>query len=277
MRTYRKHLARVHHGGRFRCGKCRIEAVFAKDLIQHMEEENHTDDPSVICPGCNDKHHMTDIVDHYEACMKNFYKESYTRRYKELQAKCRMCPTCGKTFSSAAYYHHIYYHHRSEEEGREIYCDQCGKKFKTKQSLKSHVESEHENKEYECPTCKQTFKTAAKRNIHVILEHSTDEKYNCKHCGKRFESTYRLKIHITRVHEPPQFKCQYCGKLFTRKNSLEGHERIHRGEKPYQCTHCPEGFASSHGLCQHLRGVHKIAGKRGGKVGWGHWRKGKQN
>ena len=130
-------------------------------------------------------------------------------------------------------------------------------------------------KDFECKTCKQTFKSCAKRDNHQILEHSTDEKYNCSYCGIRFGEIRLVKNHIRTYHEGPKLKCEYCGKLFKSKETLKFHERMHRGEKPYPCSLCAEAFTSSKGISQHMRGVHKIS-KKGGKVGWGHWGKGKR-
>ena len=263
-RSFKNHLKSVHHAGNFQCSSCQIRAVFPKHLVQHMENE-HPDEPSVICPQCGDKYDKKDIVSHYDVCLKNARK---------IDDQCKkMCQTCGKTFSSKhSYNNHIKRHHRATKEF--FYCDQCARQFCSKVNLKNHIQVEHENMEFECITCKQTFRTKREKDEHHILEHSLDEKYNCEYCGKRFGLTVKLQNHIRHHHEPPKFKCQYCGKLFKQMQTLEGHERMHRGEKPFLCTHCPESFARSGGLSQHLRGVHKIA-KRGGKVGWGHWGKGK--
>ena len=270
---YWRHMRVVHHGGNFNCQKCKIRAVFAKDLVQHMEDEKHTDEPFVLCPQCFDKHHMKDIVAHYEVCITNAFK-NMEKADRERKDKPRMCQTCGKTFSGHQYYQHMKMHAiEAGEETPEVYfCDQCGRQFMTKGSLRNHIQVEHDKKEFECKTCHQTFKTHNKRDEHQILIHSTDEKYNCKFCGKRFGNIGRLKGHITYYHEEPKFKCQFCGKMFKVQESLEGHERMHKGEKPFPCTHCVESFTCKKGLAQHMRGVHKIA-KRGGRVGWGHSRK----
>ena len=278
--TYRRHIRFIHQGGIFFCLKCKIKASFAKDLIRHMEEEKHTDEPFVICPQCSDKYHMNDIVDHYEFCIKKFYKK--------LQAAGtdKMCQTCGKTFARTGYNQHLKVHLRENVgQGEEspasmtrvlfYYCDKCGKRFNSREYLKKHIQVEHEKKEYECKTCKQTFKTYGLMGRHERKEHSTDEKYNCKYCGKRFGETAALKSHVTNNHEAPQFKCQYCGKMFKWKNILEAHERIHTGEKPFPCSMCASSFTREGGLAQHMRGVHKIA-KRGGQVGWVKYGKAKQ-
>ena len=96
----------------------------------------------------------------------------------------------------------------------------------------------------------------------------------CKICGKPTGNKTQLKFHMLR-HEEPKLKCSFCGKGFKKKCVLEAHERDHRGEKPFPCLVCGASFSSKPGLVQHMSGVHKIVGPRGGKGGW--IRKGKSD
>ena len=64
--------------------------------------------------------------------------------------------------------------------------------------------------------------------------------------------------------------------MIKKKSTWESHERAHRGEKPFPCTVCSASFSGRHSLAQHMSGVHKIAGPKGRKVGWGHAKKQKQ-
>ena len=159
--TYKNHIRTVHHGGNFTCLKCKIRAVFPRHLVQHMEEEGHTEEPFVVCPRCCDKHHMKDIVAHYEDCITKAYKSEY-------KPKRKMCPTCGKNVTSYSQHKKIHLREKggNGDESLEFYCDQCGKQFLTKQGLRGHVQAEHEKKEFECKTCEQTFKSAGKLSSH---------------------------------------------------------------------------------------------------------------
>ena len=93
--------------------------------------------------------------------------------------------------------------------------------------------------------------------------------------SKSFSNLFLSPQHVT--NEPStglQFKCSYCPKMLGDKITLRTHERAHRGEKNFACSLCASScFASKMGLAQHMRGVHKEPGPRGGHTGW--YRKGK--
>ena len=146
------------------------------------------------------------------------------------------------------------------------YCDKCGQRFHNKHQLIGHIRSVHDQIDYICTECPMTFKTQDKLYGHKKLVHSTDEKYNCKHCGKRFGQVNWARTH-ERSHENPQFQCRFCSKLFKSERSLEAHERVHTGEKAFSCKLCSAAFTWKGGLRQHEQGVHKIIGPKGG-TGW---------
>ena len=108
-----------------------------------------------------------------------------------------------------------------------------------------------------------TFKTQDKLYGHKKLVHSTDEKYNCKHCGKRFGKVNHARLH-EKVHEDPQFQCRFCSKLFKNKVDLVSHEGYHTGNKPFTCKVCNNGYTSKKALRQHEQFVHKMIGPSGG-------------
>ena len=86
---------------------------------------------------------------------------------------------------------------------------------------------------------------------------STDERYNCKHCDKRFSTTNWLKRHIARTHEEPKLKCSFCDRLFTFKWQLEGHENEHKGETPYSCNICGLSYHKRDALRNHVKKKHE--------------------
>ena len=148
-----------------------------------------------------------------------------------------------------------------------FHCDKCDQKFGSQSSLRSHVKQSHEGIKFTCPSCGLVFDRKDKLTKHERVTHSIDEKYRCMDCGKQFGSDKLLQIHKTR-HEEPQFQCTYCPKKLKTALSLKHHERYHTGEKPFVCPECGNGYVAKEKLRQHLKGVHKIAGPKGGATGW---------
>ena len=90
-------------------------------------------------------------------------------------------------------------------------------------------------------------------------EHSSDEKYQCKFCSKRFGYPAEVRNH-EKKHREPQFKCGYCDKMLKSRTALLAHERDHTGERPFVCAVCGNGYKADAVLRTHMKHVHKILG-----------------
>ena len=137
------------------------------------------------------------------------------------------------------------------------YCHHCGKRFNcqtgkeyTKYTfaqpekivfhsgfflgLSKHIKYVHDKNwdNVKCLYCDLVFERKLQMRRHVSREHSSDTRFHCKECPKRFASDSELKAHEA-VHSGPQFFCKFCGKGLKKKLSLIAHERIHTGENPY--------------------------------------------
>ena len=267
-----QHALRIHFYGRFTCGICTFHGNFAKDLIEHMNG-NHEEKQLAECPSCKNPISLQELDSHYKGCIKNKIKEQSGGSNDE------MCATCGKTFKRRHLARHLQAHLREEAEKRgesvhEWYhhCDKCDKKFTGRAQLAHHIKSVHENFRYPCSLCSKTFASYHSVTAHKIKAHSTDKKYECRYCGKRLVSAGMVKQHEL-VHEDPKFACRFCQKKLKTLQNLEAHERGHTGEKPFKCPICGDGFVAKFSLLQHTKGVHKIAGPKGGKTGWNNTRK----
>ena len=260
-----------HFFGRFTCIKCGERAKKAQDLVEHIEEQDHTEDPFIVCPSCKDRVPFKEIQPHYEKCVKKRCTEKGERRVqkeKELNIKC---PTCGKPFMSrGSLRSHMKIHMRkqglSEDEEKTslyCYCEECGAKL-TRDSLSGHMRNFHTKGPFPCPDCSLEFVQWTAMNLHRRKEHKP--ALQCDLCDYIDSTPFGIENH-KKKHFDPTFKCCYCGKMFKTKNTMEAHEREHRGEKPFPCPVCGSSFPSKAGLGQHTRGVHGIAPK-GGKTGW---------
>jgi len=186
------HIKSQHFWGKFKCKICEFKASFAKDFAGHMEE-NHKECCEVACPSCRKTFPVIQLESHYKECITQKFKEEGLKTQKVN----KVCESCGKTFTwLSAYKTHIKSHLRERlakgEEGLDesnlfFHCDKCGIVYKRKESLREHMMKEHEKVKFTCPTCSMTFDTRYKVLKHERIAHSTDQKYECKHCGLAME------------------------------------------------------------------------------------------
>ena len=247
---YYDHMKMKHFYGRFACIQCGVKANSAADLVQHMNELLHTQDPFVDCPSCKTKVPLDEIQPHYKDC---------------INKKDQICPDCGKQFMlKQKLIEHMRVHMRqrglTDEEANTTlyyYCDQCGGKYTSRQQLRKHQKNLHSGSEghVPCPICGKEFGNDNLMRRHKQKEHLPP--LQCKHCEYTTHNHSHLKMH-TRKHFDPTFKCSYCEKMLKSKLSLEAHEREHTGERPFKCSVCEKGFKSDTVLITHRKHVHKI-------------------
>ena len=207
------------------------------------------------------------LSEHYVKCCA----EKIEKRNQSFMEKPRKCNVCGKSPAGRNYWKHLQTHSKNK------LCAKCPKKFSNNWNLASHIRQVHEGV-YRyiraCSICGEGFKNSIGLKRHLYRKHGEGDPKLCPQCGYSGPTARDMKEHML-CHKDPSHKCNHCGKMCRTKHSLEEHERLHTGERPYTCSICGSGFPSSGGLGQHKRGVHKIAGPLGGKLGWS--RKGKKS
>ena len=146
------------------------------------------------------------------------------------------------------------------EKGSDHYhcCDKCGVRFANRNYLNRHIRSAHDKIPFECTECPMAFPRYSALVTHRNMSHSTDERFNCKHCGRRFGRLPHARLH-EKTHEDPQFQCKFCAKLVRSKEKLVAHERFHTGERPFVCNVCGNGYVSKPALSQHKEFMHDDA------------------
>ena len=87
------HMKTEHFWGRFKCLQCEFKGGFAAELIAHMREEGHGDNPVVKCPRCKDEMPLLDTESHMKECAL------------EDNVKCSFCPKAFKKGSFGLHAH----------------------------------------------------------------------------------------------------------------------------------------------------------------------------
>ena len=269
------HYLQQHNYGRFACMKCKFVGSYPNELIDHMAEE-HSEDHFVRCPACGKDQGFKEIEGHYQPCIREKMKKS-----RSWESGRKMCETCGKLIRINYYDTHTKIHLRKkiangeenvETQGKTLYyyCDKCEMRFFRVALLNDHVRIAHDKAEFKCTLCPMSFKTRASRYGHINKVHSSDKRFECEICHKRFASEVEKRVHDS-VHADAKFECKFCNKALKTQKALEVHERYHTGEKPFKCVHCGNAYVNNKALLQHKAGAHKITGVKGGL----YWCKGK--
>lgn len=160
------------------------------------------------------------------------------------------CEYCGKKFRVKV---DLTSHIRFQHFTNPIVCDVCGKVCSNSNSLHVHQKREHFLPKFECHVCHRRMVNQENLEEHVRRQHEEKTTYMCEQCGKVFDLQSKLKQHImTHTGERPH-ECHLCGKAFARRAVFRQHLLIHTGQRPYVCDICGKAFTQKPGLICHRK------------------------
>ncbi|XP_052249231.1 E3 ubiquitin-protein ligase ZFP91-like [Dreissena polymorpha] len=152
-------------------------------------------------------------------------------------------------------------------------CEQCGKFYRARKTLKDHFFREHarsrdeeplylyiSGNKYQCPICFSHFHSGSELVSHT-KKHTGELQSECKLCGKIYSSVHVLRRHIENVHaetKPRPFQCELCDYAATNKWHLKEHYRRHTGEQPFECPICQKTFSHQGTMNRHCKIIHKF-------------------
>ena len=85
-----------------------------------------------------------------------------------------------------------------------IPCTYCGKKFRSRAYLRSHM-NVHMEPKFVCTQCNKSFKRLEHLGNHMT-SHADERPYDCSNCSKKFKTNRLLMIHQD-VHASHQVPC----------------------------------------------------------------------
>jgi len=253
----------------YKCTECDQHFQSRKDLATHAR--SHSESRPFQCTVCSQPFTTSSsFSEHYRTHCGG--KQSTTEQ-------SFACNQCGKRFSSQGRLSVHMNIHTSKYKCRE--CDRCCQSSK---DLAIHTLSHSEHQPFRCKVCKKRFMSASRFLKHYrshsvekqnageqsfacdqreesfsynagvsVLKNIHSSKYKCTECGRCFQNSEVLEVHMRSHSRQKPFECTVCNTRFALSCSLATHSRIHSGCKPYKCHMCDEAFSESEHLSTHMR------------------------
>lgn len=201
----------------FKCTLC--EKTFPRIGAQkrHMLTHNQPmseEDKLYVCSYCEKRFGFK--------CNLKAHVERVHMEKEEVKEKAFQCNLCGKCYSNArSYTEHMSRH--SDEKPFE--CDKCDNKYSCKRDLQRHVQRVHTEMKITCPHCPMKFHHRYSLRKHTDIYHSSEKKYVCYVCGKKFACKVYLDIHL-KHHENSRYQCTICLAGYDEEEELKNHVLI---------------------------------------------------
>ncbi|NWJ07263.1 ZN142 protein, partial [Crypturellus undulatus] len=173
---------RIHTGEKpYKCHLCKYACADPSRLKYHMRI--HKEERKYLCPECG-----------YKCKWVNQLKYHMTKHTGLKPYGCDECEY--RTNRADALRVHRETRHR---EARAFMCEQCGKAFKTRFLLKTHLKKHSEEKPYVCGACGRAFRWAAGLRHHH-LTHTNEHPFFCRYCPYKAKQKFQVIKHIQRHH-----------------------------------------------------------------------------
>ncbi|XP_061727498.1 zinc finger protein 419-like isoform X2 [Cydia pomonella] len=292
--------------GKMSCDICELRFHTEQALATHKDTHyrllkctrcaHSWDTPNSMRRHCDTEHSVPVTLWNCDICSREFTR--YGKYLNHIRGHgCEECPQCGKKIFDNRLKYHMLTHKNME---RLFKCSECGKSFKCKPTLTTHVARVHSSKDevmycaqcnkhfknaysynshmkysgehvssetltHNCTECSRVFATGSLLRKHTESVHSDERKYECPVCHMMFKSSTNRTRHRRLAHDnyvaPKDKMCDHCGKAFKSKNMLADHINTHTGARPFVCTLCGADFGHKSALYLHGRYKHKIPKK----------------
>lgn len=177
------------------------------------------------------------------------------RHYQKNMNNEFECDFCKKQFKTRqAMYAHIRKH-----IGQKFLCNICGKCLSDRNNLTKHHKTVHlKQKNYQCSTCEKRFDSSYRLRIHENA-HKGIRLFGCPLCPQRFITSSALSRHKKTVHKQGElYECTVCFRKFNVAYNMRAHMVTHTGIRPHNCQYCKADFQRKNKLVAHIKEVHGL-------------------
>ncbi|XP_071393200.1 zinc finger protein 646 [Centroberyx affinis] len=216
------------------------------------------------------------------------------------------CDQCGRTYRHAG----SLVNHRNSHKTGEYYCSVCNNTYSNQLAMKNHLRTHFAYKKHSCQNCGKGFRGKKQLLTHVCADLRKDgagsrrglktRAFKCKECKQAFLSVDQLAAHTCdgpsgnsvaqtdmslnkeerpftcsicnrsyrhagsllnhkNTHKTGHFSCTFCSKPFTNPMALRNHTRIHTQKKKYVCLTCGKAFRLASILHNHQKVHNRVA------------------
>ncbi|KAK0087724.1 hypothetical protein PV326_005061 [Microctonus aethiopoides] len=259
---------------KYECDKCGKFFSQKSKLIAH--ELFHTGEKPFKCGNCDKAYtsksklnahvrlHTRTNVHQCDICKKTFSYPSYLLEHSKvhrakstndvidisLKTKIKFeCLTCGKKFRLKK---NLRSHMKFHIGSGLFNCEICDKSFSEKYNLKVHLRCHKGIKLHKCEYCDKSFNEKGNYTEHLRI-HTKVKPFICKLCGKAFAQSSHLKSHETTHNSIRPHQCRLCGKRFKLSSHLKRHTNLHTAIKTFKCMQCNQMFSQAFSLKRHLK------------------------
>ncbi|CAB3363735.1 Hypothetical predicted protein [Cloeon dipterum] len=269
----RLHLKTEPEQKEYKCQFCDMEFKDTGKLNRHLENSHKI---SILarpfnCSVCNKSFKLKTIRDKHLSTHQEIFKAN---REANISLRCKFC-NCIFIKSSYLAKHIEKYHSSalSSADGKASFqCAHCKEHLSDLSKLKRHMVYRHgaasDKCRFKCNLCKVSCRTAVGLKVHMRT-HTNLKPNECKICGKGFNRTHALNLHMKIVHSinthikqsKKKYLCAQSGcsnQQPTYAAILKHFLRAHRDVKRFICGLCGECYSQNQELKIHMKNKHNL-------------------
>lgn len=135
-------------------------------------------------------------------------------------------------------------------------CSFCGKGFKWKHGLMSHIIVHSDEKKFLCDECGYSAAHSQTLRAHKLSHKGMLWKCSVMGCNHTTRRKENLNIHIATHRKETPFVCEVCGHRFSQSKNLKRHAQLHISRNLYKCNMCSFGSYRTDKLREHQARQH---------------------